>query len=141
MENFEKAVIAANFYEVHKEDKELVMSYLQQTLSSVDAIIMLQDIRAELDMMQDMQDIMAYEKALENDVNAKPKKVEILISKHAVKDALNMTYEKITQRPAFIKTTLNMLSIVAYKYQLKYTYIVLNEMVQDAKVWNDVTYH
>lgn len=141
MQNFEKAVIAANFYETHKEDKELVTSYLQQTLTSVDAMLVQQDILSELDLIQDMQDIMAYEKALEKDVNAKPKKVEILISKHAVKDAFDMTLEKISDRPDLIKNTMSMLSIVAYKYQLKYTYIILNEMLQDAKVWNDVTYH
>jgi len=141
MQNFEKAVIAANFYEVHKEDKELVTSYLQQQLNSVDAMLVQQDILSELDILQDMQDIMAFEKALETNENAKPKKVEILISKHAVKDAFDMTLEKISDRPELIKNTMSMLSVVAYKYQLKYTYVILNEMLADQKIWNDVTYH
>lgn len=141
MQNFEKAVIAANFYEKHKEDKKLITSYLQQTLTSVDAILVLQDILKELDALQDMQDIMAFEKALEQDENAKPKKVEILISKYAVKDAFDMTLDKISEKPEDIKSTMSMLSVVAYKYQLKYTYVILNEMIADKNVWVDVTYH
>lgn len=141
MQNFEKAVIAANFYELHKNEKDLVSTYLQQTFTSVDAVLTVQDIIKELDVLQDMQDIMAYEKALEKDVNAKPKRVDILISKFAIQDAFEMTNEKITAKPALMKNTMYMLSIVAYKYQLKYAYIILNEMLSDKEIWNDVTYH
>lgn len=141
MVNFEKAVIAANFYELYKHDKKLVKSYLQQTLASVDAVLILRDIQQELNVMQDMQDIIAYEKALQQDDKAKPKKVEIIINKNAVKDAINMTHERIIKNTDLIKDILSTLSVTAYKYQLKYTYVILNEMIADAEVWDDVTYH
>lgn len=141
MINFEKAVIAANFYEIYKDDKKLVKSYLQQTLQSVDAVLVLRDIKEELNIMQDMQDMIAYEKALQQDNKAQPRRVEIIINKNAVKDALDMTHESIIEKPLLMKDVLTTLSITAYKYQLKYAFVILNEMIGDSEVWDDVTYH
>lgn len=141
MLNFEKAVLIANFYDIHKDNKMFVKSYLQQTLSSVDAFLVLRDMKAELNAMQDMQDMFAYEKALEQDARAQPKKVEIIINKHAVKDALDITHERITEKPELIQDLLAVMSVTAYKYQLKYACVILNEMIHDSEVWEDVTFH
>lgn len=141
MKNIEKACVIAGYYERNKSDDELVKYYLEQNLNILDCVLLINDIKKEIDKIQDMQDEYGYKKQLEHGKQTQPKRFDVILGNDAILDAENMELSSISEFPEMTKNTLKLLSMTAYKYQLKYTTIILEEMLSKDHIWSDVTIH
>jgi hypothetical protein len=145
----EPYIIAANFYEKHRPlGSFIVKEYLKQNgITIYDARLYSSIIKNEIDIIQDIQDEKIYIKQLNNGNIQNPddlKHVEVLISKEFISKINTDNGKDILKdfnNKEQIIETVDLISNVAYKYQLKYASLIFDVMIDDEALWDEVIVH
>ena len=126
----EKIILAANFYERNREEgAKDMMRYLRENgITYYDAELMQEAMLNNIDIIQEEQD---------NKYSGS--NIEIVFGCSFIKNCRNLV--KKDRKIKEIKDDFEMISLVAYKYQMKYTVLVLEEMIQDKEIWDKVILH
>ena len=150
MDDFERVTIMANYYEQFRyAGSERIRKYLNEIgMNIIDAKSLTEDIKKEINHVQDMQDeelIMKYMDEGKHDeiedMNKYDQHVEVVIGRDFVE---RFNYHNEEELLKDLKDTHNSISIatkIAYKYQLKYALVILDIMLDDEAIWDKITVH
>ena len=145
--SLQHATILANYYEKfrHVVGAPHIKEYLRKAgITSLDVQHSLRKILAEISAIQDQQDEDNYSKSVDRGEVKPPKKppsVEVIIGREFLTETTKGGAQAVQADPVEAYRTLDMVSKIAYKYQLKYTLLIFDVMAQDEKIWERIRIH
>lgn len=142
MKNLERVALIATFYEHNRQRGPTpVKNYLREAgLTLIEAKIVAQALRYEITKIQDQQDEQNLVNTTDDGTNVRHH-VELIVSQDFVKKVSANGTQGVLDDPLGVLQNLTMVSNIAYKYQLKYSLIILEMMIDDDDIWEQVTIH
>ena len=139
----EKTTLIANFYERNRmHGPSIVKRFLRENgITIIDARVLRHAIRKEINEIQDLQDEQNLIEQIAETGDHEPKHVEVIIGREFIKRTGSQDIQDVLDEPDEMLINLDLISKVAYKYQLKYALIIFDVMVDDEEIWETVTLH
>jgi len=143
MKDLIQATLIANFYVANRlaGPGSIKLILREHGITIHDARYIANAIRRDISEIQDAQDEDNLMKQIQENGYTGLKHVEVLIGKQFIINNSNKTEQDILDNPIDAISSIDLVSKVAYKYELKYTMMIFDIMIDDEEIWETVVLH
>lgn len=144
--NIDRAAFIASFYEKHRiNNLDAVRIFLQQQdLTLHDVQLMSEKVNEKINQIQDDQDEEHYLNEIEEHGEDAMKTIrhqEFLVNQNIINNIKELTNGDVIDSVEVVRNTMKSIAVTAYKFELKYSLLILDIMVEDDEIWDKVVFH
>lgn len=146
----EKLSFIASFYERHRRNGAVEIKQLlsERNITRSSAESTRDKILECLIKIEDEESEELYSEKVKSgevpDIDTDERKLyftEKIINQQIINNTATLTCDDVSAKPEFFKNTFKSLVITGYKFQLKYTLVILDIMLDDTDIWEKIQYH